>query len=291
MEGYFWRVSDPASGRVIDALLGVCRDQAGRRWAFVAIASEPGGILVERIIEDVRVGTGVLELEAGTVLRVSPDRLWIDLDPMTRLTLEIEDPVLWPRRPLGALGLAHLIPGLGQYWLPHLLGGRARVRGNLGDVVLDSDDAFIYAEKNWGGGFPQSWWWGQAQAFDGHPDLMVAFAGGRLSPVFKPTALVLRRGSRIQAFGPPGCWVTAQLGDGTWEIRARGPRTKVILRGSGSPDGSTTLPVPLPDEHRTVAFADQHFRGEVELEIRRDRRLIMRARSSLAGLETGSVKQ
>jgi hypothetical protein len=41
-------------------------------------------------------------------------------------------------------------------------------------------DAEIYAEKNWGAGFPERWWWGQAQGFE-HPDVCVAFGGGRLT--------------------------------------------------------------------------------------------------------------
>ncbi|MGZ6909843.1 MAG: tocopherol cyclase family protein, partial [Acidimicrobiia bacterium] len=41
MEGWFWRVTDPASGRVVVALCGVNRHPAGD-WATVAVALHPG---------------------------------------------------------------------------------------------------------------------------------------------------------------------------------------------------------------------------------------------------------
>ena len=93
----------------------------------------------------------------------------------------------WPRRPFGGSGLAHVIPGLGQYWHPHVLGGRATGRAVLGDEVVDLDGADVYAEKNWGRGFPERWWWGQAHGFE-RPDVCLAFAGGdvALGPATAP---------------------------------------------------------------------------------------------------------
>ena len=44
MEGYFWRLSDPRTGRVVVALCGLCRAADGF-WATVALAGHPGGFL------------------------------------------------------------------------------------------------------------------------------------------------------------------------------------------------------------------------------------------------------
>ena len=41
------------------------------------------------------------------------------------------------------------------------------------------DGATVYGERNWGAGFPDRWWWGQAHDFDG-ADVSVAFSGGVL---------------------------------------------------------------------------------------------------------------
>ena len=41
MEGYYWRLTEPATGRCIVALCGVCRAPDGP-WALVALAAHPG---------------------------------------------------------------------------------------------------------------------------------------------------------------------------------------------------------------------------------------------------------
>ena len=46
-EGYYWRITDAAAGRVAIALCGVCRDAAGP-WAIVALAAHPGGLVRSR---------------------------------------------------------------------------------------------------------------------------------------------------------------------------------------------------------------------------------------------------
>ena len=53
-----------------------------------------------------------------------------------------------------------------------------------GAALVASTDATLYAERNWGAGFPERWWWGQAHDFDG-ADVSVAFSGGllRLGPI------------------------------------------------------------------------------------------------------------
>ena len=44
MEGWFWRLTDPATGRVVVALCS-CNQHAGGDWSTVAIAVEPGGVV------------------------------------------------------------------------------------------------------------------------------------------------------------------------------------------------------------------------------------------------------
>src|SRR5918998_5575987 len=45
MEGYYWRLWDDRSGRSVMALCGVCRAADGGRWAVVALAAHPGGLV------------------------------------------------------------------------------------------------------------------------------------------------------------------------------------------------------------------------------------------------------
>ena len=45
--------------------------------------------------------------------------------------------------------------------------GRATGWIEWGGERFDFQDAPSYAEKNWGGGFPDKWFWVQCDAFDG----------------------------------------------------------------------------------------------------------------------------
>ena len=95
----------------------------------------------------------------------------------------------WPGRSLG-LAVAPTgwaspsglqVRALNQYWHPWLLGGRASGTFEFADETWELRDTQVYGEKNWGAeGFPDSWWWGQAQGF-AEREACVAFAGGQVT--------------------------------------------------------------------------------------------------------------
>ena len=180
MEGYFWRFTDVEHGRALIALNGVNRDGAGH-WATLGLAGGP-----TRFVRTVAHPVGSadpdrLGASAGDAFGADVSRVLVDLGPHARLDVEVRDPVAWPRRSLGGSSVFQAVPGLNQYWHPWLLGGRASGRAVLGDEVWELDGAQVYAEKNWGkGGFPDSWWWGQAHGF-ADPAACVAFAGGEVT--------------------------------------------------------------------------------------------------------------
>ena len=89
MEGYYWRLTDPASGRCIVALCGVCRAPDGP-WAVVALASHPGGFVRWRnsasaAAEPDGLGAAAWERDGAPVLRGSERRIAVDLGPDARL--------------------------------------------------------------------------------------------------------------------------------------------------------------------------------------------------------------
>ena len=177
MEGYFWRFTDPATGRVVIALNGVNRADDGH-WSTLGLAGHPGGFLHTTAHPESAAHPAGLGAYAGGAFQGEPDRLRVDLGPRSRLDVTITGPVPWPRRSLGGSSVFQAVPGLNQYWHPWLLGGTATGTATLGDDEWRLDGAQVYAEKNWGkGGFPDAWWWGQAQGFD-DPRACVAFAGG-----------------------------------------------------------------------------------------------------------------
>jgi hypothetical protein len=267
-EGYYWRITD--GSRAVIVLCGVCRDVVGP-WAVVALASSDGLVRSEVVPSASVEGLGV---SAGRVLSASPSRLDVDLGPGATLELRIEARVEWPRRLLGGVGIAQVVPGLPQYWHPWLLGGRVRGSG--------WDGAVAYAEKNWGPRFTEHWWWGQAHDF-GTDDACAAFAGGRVLGG-APTAVVVRLEDRVLRLAPPFAQVATAVGERGWRVRTRSPRWTVELEGeaAGAP---AVLPVPVPAERRVEDRSTQWLAGSLRVVVRRGRRVWWRGESSLAGLE------
>ena len=244
---------------------------------MVTLAAEPGGFARTEVFDAARGDPADLGVDAGG-LRADAHGLDVDLGPDARLQARFSAPRVWPRRAWGALGPAHFVPGLGQYWSPHLLG--ARVTGEALGRSLDG--CTVYAEKNWGAAFAEHWWWGQA-SFGG--DAGVGFAGGRVHGV-APTAVVVWSPRGLLRLAPPFARTVASAGGGEWRIRARTPLTWVDIEGSVSSTG-LRLPVPLPDEHRLEERSAHHLLGRVRVSVRRGRGFWLREESAVAALEDG----
>lgn len=295
MEGYYWRFTDVAAGRVVVALCGINRAPDGRCWATVALAAHPGGFLREAAIAPAGADRQRLGAWAGErAFDGGAGHVRVDLGAGARLDVRLEDVHGWPRRVFGGVGAAHAVPGLSQYWHPHVLGGRVTGHAILGDERLVLDGFRVYAEKNWGrGGFPDRWWWGQALGF-AEPEVCVAFAGGevRLGPArLEASAIAVRLGDRLVRVGQPLLSpVRASVRDGHWLLRSRGPRWVVELEATARPGAAHVLPVPVPAEHRNVPGAHQHLAGEMRVALRRRGRLVYAGHSPLAGLERGDLR-
>ena len=318
MEGYFLRLTDRDRGRVVIALIGVNRGPAGH-WATLALASDE--VVLTHEAGGSRRAGGVQTASSSTFsslrLAAAPhgwahphrigarsaeafdyrrDGIRVDLGHGARLQVDITDPVEWPHRALGGSSLFQSVPALNQYWHPWLLGGRAQGWAELDGQRWDFDGAEVYGEKNWGAeGFPDSWWWGQAQAF-GEPDTCVAFAGGQIhsGPLrTEVTALVVRLpGGRVIRLGNPVVSpVRAAVGDDEWLLTGRGYGWQARVVGRSPLERAHVLPVPLPSRVRNSAGAIEHLAGELEVEVRRHGRLVWSDHSSLAALEHGGLER
>jgi len=286
-EGYYWRFTctDPPAGRVVIVLCGVSHDAAGS-WALVALAAHPEGLVRSALVPVARADPHTLGIEAGDVLRGTAGALHVDLGPDARLDVALRDARPWPHRAFGGIGPAQSVPGLPQYWHPHLLGARVEGSAQLGEQTVSLSGATAYAEKNWGAAFTEHWWWGQAQAFAG-ADACVAFAGGRiaLGPVGgAPTSVVLRVEDRLLRLAPPLARMTAAVGESSWRIRARSARHSLELEGeaAGPP---AVLPVPVPGRREVQDRSHHHLAGRLRVTLRRGRRTLFAGESALAGLE------
>jgi tocopherol cyclase len=241
---------------------------------MVSLASEPDGFEHTEIVETAALSRERLGVDAGP-LQADEHSLRVQLGGR-RLEAQFADPHGW-ERPFGPLGPAQLLPWLGQYWAPHLLG--ARVTGSYGDRSLDGTQ--VYAEKNWGAAFADHWWWGQGPG--------VAFAGGRIHGV-APTAVVAWTDRGTIALAPPLARTVARAGRGEWHIRASSARWRIEIEGEAPDGGGLRLPVPLPKERRLELRSNHHLTGQLEARVWRGRRLWLRT-SGLAALEDGSVSR
>ena len=285
-EGYYWRIVQPASGAVVVALAAVCRGANGP-WGLATLAAHPGGFVRSAVDGAALADARWFGVRVGAALRGSADALAVDLGPGAALDVTLHDAVAWPRRPFGALGPAHALPGLPQYWQPVVLAARVRGSARVGEAVIALDGATAYVEKNWGRAFPAHWWWGHAGAFP-DADVSVSFAGGRvalLGAPAAPSAVVLRLGGRVLALAPPAARTHVALADGRWRLRTRAPGLTLELDGEADPAAAHELAVPVPDERRTEPRSHQQLAGRLALCVRRGRRILYRGSSELAGLE------
>jgi len=295
MEGWFWRITAAERGVVLVVLAGINRDRAGRAWGTVGLAAHPGGFSRAIAVDDAAAVDGAGAMRIGSALRADARSVAVDLGADARLEIALEAPGRWPRRAFGGLGMAQAIPGLSQYWHPWLL--RARVRGSATvqgrEIALDG--AVAYAEKNWSnGGFPETWWWGQAHGFGDDGDACVAFAGGRAgigALRTTATALVVSAGGELVRLVRPLQPLRVGVDERGWRFSGRTPggvSVEVEGHANGTPPHLLPVPDPAARRHREGAAA-QHLAGELHVALRRRGRTLFRGTSALAGLERGST--
>lgn len=174
-------------------------------------------------------------------------------------------------------------------------GHRERHRDRGGET-WQLDGWQTYAEKNWGkGGFPDSWWWGQAQGF-AEPGACVAFAGGEIKsgPLrTEVTAVVVKLpdGEVLRLGNPVTSPVQAEVTDERWSLKGRSLRWRVEIEGTAPRGESHVLPVPLPRERRNVAGALEHLGGTMVVTVRSRRGVVWRGESKVAALEHGGLER
>jgi hypothetical protein len=289
MEGYYWRIVDASAGTVIVLLCGVCQGSEGP-WATVALAAHPGGFVRHAVIAPAAGRRGGFGVRAAGALLGSTERVRAHLGDDTWIELRARPRVLWPRPVFGALGPAHAVPGLGQYWHPVVLAARVEGQACVGGVPMRLDGGTAYAEKNWGPRFAGHWWWGHADAFPGR-DATAAFAGGRLAVagrVVPPTAVIVRLGTQVLRFAPPLARMRVGATDRTWAIRARSPRHRVEIEGDAGDAAPHLLPVPDVASGRVDLRSRQYLAGRLRLRVSRGTRTVFEGESPLAGLERGA---
>lgn len=162
MEGWFWRVSDEASGRALIALCSVNRHPDGDR-STAAVAVHPGSVVRSGALAGARADRSPFAVTAGDesgLFAVATDRV----SSRSAISAWTRSPPGHLAQALGGGGVFSVIPFLNQYWHPYYLGGKASGTVEYGGESWTFENAKLYAERNWGR-LPLRWWWGQAHDF------------------------------------------------------------------------------------------------------------------------------
>ncbi|HLO84984.1 MAG TPA: tocopherol cyclase family protein [Nostocaceae cyanobacterium] len=158
--------------------------------------------------------------------------------------------------------------------------------------IYEFINAPAYAEKNWGGAFPQKWFWLNCNAFVDEPDLALTAGGGRRGVLWwmEEVAMIgIHYQGKFYEFVPWNSRVKWDIQPwGLWQMQASNSNYEVELLGTTNLPG-TALRAPTIDG---LAFCCRDTTlGEVSLELREIKtgksQTILKAQSQVCGLEVG----
>ncbi|HEY9844597.1 MAG TPA: tocopherol cyclase family protein, partial [Candidatus Caenarcaniphilales bacterium] len=153
-------------------------------------------------------------------------------------------------------------------------------------------NAPAYSEKNWGGAFPQKWFWLNCNGFDHEPDLALTAGGGRRGVLWwmESVAMIgLHYQNRFFGFMPWNSEVYWNVAPwGSWHMQAHNQQYAVELMGTTTRPGTALR---APTAQGLVHCCRDTMHGDLTLQLREwhpDKpKLLLEAHSSVCGLETG----
>ncbi len=158
--------------------------------------------------------------------------------------------------------------------------------------IYEFVDAPAYGEKNWGGAFPQKWFWLNCNSFEGERDLALTAGGGRRGVLWwmESVAMVgLHYQGKFYEFVPWNSQVSWDIQPwGQWKIQAQNSQYEVELTGTTDLPGT---PLRAPTENGLVFCCRDTMKGLLNLKLRKvtggKKQIILQAHSELCGLEIG----
>jgi tocopherol cyclase len=154
--------------------------------------------------------------------------------------------------------------------------------------------ALAYGEKNWGGAFPQKWFWLNCNWFDqfDHADLALTAGGGRRGVLWwmESVAMVgIHYQGKFYEFVPWNSQVSWKIHPwGCWQMWASNAEYEVELTATTDQPGT---PLRAPTQQGLVFCCRDTMRGTIQLKLYQRKQgrsqLLLEAHSDLCGLETG----
>lgn len=192
------------------------------------------------------------------------------------------------------------LPVFEPHWQVCMAGGLSTGWVEWGDRKFEFKDAPSYSEKNWGGSFPQKWFWVECNVFEGGSgEIALTAGGGRRYLPFVPggqyeeIAMVgVHYGGKFYEFVPwigPVEWEISTWG--YWQMKAQTALFEVVLEATTKELG-TVLRAPT-GEGGLAPFCKDTFSGNLKLEIWERTssgergKVILNVTSDMAALEVG----
>lgn len=147
-----------------------------------------------------------------------------------------------------------------------------------------------YSEKNWGGAFPEKWFWVNCNCFEDEPDLALTAGGGRRGVLWwmESVALIcLHYRGQFYEFVPWNAQVSWAIEPwGKWQMQATNADFEVKLTATTDLPG-TPLRAPTPNGLQYACRDTMLGEVTIELRSRLTSEVLLKAHSSLCGVETG----
>ncbi len=149
-------------------------------------------------------------------------------------------------------------------------------------------NAPAYSEKNWGGSFPERWFWVNCNCFESEADLALTAGGGRreVLGLMESVAMVgIHYRGQFYEFVPWNSTVRWQIQPwGRWQMQAFNSEYEVSLTATTDLPGT---PLKAPTKQGLIFFCQDTMQAEIQLKLYKKGTLILEANSSLCGVETG----
>ena len=194
-----------------------------------------------------------------------------------------------PRQPQSTAGWLSSLPIFEPGWQITMAHGLATGWIEWRSKRYQFSDAPAYSEKNWGGSFPQKWFWLNCNSFEDEADLALTAGGGIRQVLWweEEVGLVgIHYQRKFYEFVPWNSQVSWQIEPwGKWQMQATSDRYRVTLKGETNLPGTY---VRTPTAKGLVFNCRDTTQGTLSLELSDSAgKTIIKANSMQAGLEVG----
>ena len=210
-----------------------------------------------------------------------------------RWSYQIEPIYDWgnPEQPQSSAGLLSYLPIFEPGWQITMAHGLATGWIEWRGEKYQFTNVPAYSEKNWGGSFPQKWFWLNCNSFEEVKDLALTAGGGIRQVLWwnEEVALIgIHYQGKFYEFAPWNSQVSWQIEPwGKWQLEGKTAQYRVILTGETDLPGTY---VRTPTAKGLVFNCRDTTRGKLSLALYRSTgEKIVEAHTTMAGLEVGGA--